>query len=121
MLVLSRKPQQEILIGDNIKVTVLKVKGNTVRIGIEAPQDVKVVRGELPRHDESRPQVSHVTVVFTDPVERPKDRRGRDFEVLQINRSDDESCSISFRQFTPESLKQNRLKEIVQQISKSKS
>ncbi|MFN9363373.1 MAG: carbon storage regulator [Planctomycetota bacterium] len=48
MLVLSRKPNEEILIGDNIKVTVLKVKGNTVRIGIEAPPAVKVKRGELP-------------------------------------------------------------------------
>lgn len=48
MLVLSRKPNEEILIGDNIKITVLKVKGNTVRIGIEAPAAVKVKRGELP-------------------------------------------------------------------------
>jgi|GEM_PF-124822 carbon storage regulator CsrA len=48
MLVLSRKPNEEILIGDNIKVTVLKVKGNTVRIGIEAPAAIKVKRGELP-------------------------------------------------------------------------
>lgn len=48
MLVLSRKPNEEILIGENIKITVLKVKGNTVRIGIEAPAAVKVKRGELP-------------------------------------------------------------------------
>lgn len=48
MLVLSRKPNEEILIGDNIKITVLKVKGNTVRIGIEAPSAVKVKRAELP-------------------------------------------------------------------------
>jgi len=49
MLVLSRKSQEQIRIGDNIVVTILRVKGNTVRVGIEAPRDVNVVRGELPR------------------------------------------------------------------------
>ncbi len=47
MLVLSRKTNQEILINGNIKVTVLKVKGNVVRIGIEAPAEVSIKRGEL--------------------------------------------------------------------------
>ena len=47
MLVLSRKQNQEVIIGDNIKITVLKTRGNTVRLGIEAPRDIKVVRGEL--------------------------------------------------------------------------
>jgi carbon storage regulator CsrA len=48
MLVLTRKLQQQIRIGDQITVTILRVKGHTVRIGIEAPRDVRVVRGELP-------------------------------------------------------------------------
>ena len=48
MLVLTRKRQEQIRIGDNITVSILKIKGNTVRIGIEAPRDVRVVRGELP-------------------------------------------------------------------------
>lgn len=48
MLVLTRKLQQQIKIGDDIIVTVLKVKGNTVRIGIDAPRDVRIVRAELP-------------------------------------------------------------------------
>ena len=47
MLVLSRKTNQEILINGNIKVSVLKVKGNVVRIGIEAPAEVSIKRGEL--------------------------------------------------------------------------
>lgn len=47
MLVLTRKAQERILIGDNIKVTILRVKGNAVRVGIDAPSDVRVVRGEL--------------------------------------------------------------------------
>lgn len=49
MLVLTRKLQQQIKIGDQITVTVLRVKGNTVRIGVAAPRDVRVIRGELPK------------------------------------------------------------------------
>ena len=49
MLVLTRKLQQQIKIGDQITVTVLRVKGNTVRIGVQAPREVRVIRGELPK------------------------------------------------------------------------
>lgn len=51
MLVLTRKAQERIVIGDNITVSILKIKGNTVRVGIEAPRDVHVVRAELPRFE----------------------------------------------------------------------
>jgi carbon storage regulator len=47
MLVLSRKTGQEIYIGDEIKVRVLSISGDTVRIGIDAPQDVTIMRKEL--------------------------------------------------------------------------
>jgi len=47
MLVLSRKKSESIVIGDNIKLEIIKVSGNTVRIGISAPSEVKVLRGEL--------------------------------------------------------------------------
>ncbi len=47
MLVLTRKTDEQILIGDNIKITLVRVRGNSVRIGIEAPRDVRIVRGEL--------------------------------------------------------------------------
>ncbi len=47
MLVLTRKHQETIRIGDNITITVLKTKGKTVRLGIEAPMEVPVIRGEL--------------------------------------------------------------------------
>ena len=47
MLVLSRKTGQQILIGDNITITILQVKGRTVRVGIDAPADVRVLRSEL--------------------------------------------------------------------------
>ena len=47
MLVLSRKTNQTIVIDGRIEVEVLKIKGNTVRLGIKAPSTVKVLRGEL--------------------------------------------------------------------------
>jgi carbon storage regulator len=47
MLVLSRKPGEKIVIGDGITVTVVEVDGNRVRLGIEAPADVRILRGEL--------------------------------------------------------------------------
>ena len=48
MLVLSRKTQQSIRIGESITVTIVRIKGNTVRVGIEAPESIKIMRGELP-------------------------------------------------------------------------
>lgn len=47
MLVLSRKATQQIQIGDNIVVTIVQVKGQGVKIGIEAPDDVRIVRSEI--------------------------------------------------------------------------
>jgi carbon storage regulator CsrA len=47
MLVLSRKEGERLVIGDNITIVVSKVNGNRVTIGIEAPSDVRIVRGEL--------------------------------------------------------------------------
>jgi carbon storage regulator len=47
MLVLTRKPNQSIMIGDDIEVSVLSVVGDKVRIGIHAPQHVPVFRTEI--------------------------------------------------------------------------
>ncbi len=47
MLVLTRKQNEKIRIGDSIVITVVRMKGNAVRLGIEAPRDVNILRGEL--------------------------------------------------------------------------
>ena len=47
MLVLTRKIGESLAINDNVRITVLEVKGKTVRLGIEAPEDVKVYRQEV--------------------------------------------------------------------------
>jgi carbon storage regulator len=47
MLVLTRKSSQKILIGDDITVTVTRIDGGSVRLGIEAPRDLFIRRAEL--------------------------------------------------------------------------
>lgn len=54
MLVLSRKPGEQILIGDQVKVTVVRITPNSVRIGIEAPRDMAIVREELSDDGENK-------------------------------------------------------------------
>lgn len=55
MLVLTRKTNQSIKIGENIEITVLSVSGDKVRIGIEAPRDISVFRREVLENDDGRP------------------------------------------------------------------
>ena len=47
MLVLSRKAEESMFIGDDINITVLDIRGGQVRIGITAPQDIKIHREEV--------------------------------------------------------------------------
>jgi carbon storage regulator len=51
MLVLSRREQERIRLGESIVLTIVRVSGERVRIGIEAPPDVAVIRDELPPHE----------------------------------------------------------------------
>jgi carbon storage regulator len=53
MLVLSRKESERIRLGDSIIVTIVRVSGDKVRLGIEAPPDVLVLRDELQTHGEA--------------------------------------------------------------------
>jgi carbon storage regulator CsrA len=74
MLVLTRKANEQIQIGDNVVITILQVKGQSVRVGIEAPREVRVLRSELPRTEEF-------------PVEQPAvepDRRSEHVKMPRI-------------------------------------
>ena len=53
MLVLTRKLHERIRIGDSIEITVVRLTGNIVRIGVAAPAEMKVLRGELTEKDEA--------------------------------------------------------------------
>ena len=65
MLVLTRKYQEKIRIGNDITITVLRTKGKAVRLGIEAPTTVPVIRGELQFEGET----AQNTPAETDGVE----------------------------------------------------
>lgn len=59
MLVLSRKANEQIRIGDSIVVTVVRVSGEKVRVGIDAPHELVVLRDELGGHvDQGSPPIA---------------------------------------------------------------
>ncbi len=66
MLILTRKVGETVMVGDNVSVTVLGVKGNQVRVGINAPKDVSVHRKEIytriHQDDESPPEFIQETL-----------------------------------------------------------
>lgn len=56
MLVLSRKRNEKLRIGDNIVITVCEIRDGSIRIGIEAPRELDVVRIDANGNDERKPQ-----------------------------------------------------------------
>jgi len=56
MLVLTRKLMEKLYIGGDICVTVVRLEGSQVRLGIEAPRDIPVIRAELKRHSRPLPR-----------------------------------------------------------------
>ncbi len=65
MLVLTRKPRQQIMIGDDIVINVVEVQGENVRIAIDAPREIKIYRGEIYRaiQEENQKAAAQVTNV----------------------------------------------------------
>lgn len=63
MLVLSRKETERIRVGDSIVVTVVRVAGDKVRLGIDAPADMLVLRDELEQHPPAPPRPTGPTEV----------------------------------------------------------
>jgi carbon storage regulator len=68
MLVLSRKQNERIRVGDSVVVTVVRVSGDKVRIGIEAPQSMRVLRDEL---EDERDEVE-LTLTNALPLTLPR-------------------------------------------------
>lgn len=142
MLVLSRKIDQEIVIDGNIRIRVLKVKGNTIRLGIDAPNEVQISRGELKKKDSrlgaNLPQETdtdaNFSIVFdgdqlvdsespeilsldqAKPVNRLKQRTN-----IRQSKPSMEDCSIEFRGKLPETFHRNRLQEIVSRMASNEA
>lgn len=47
MLILTRKPGESLYIGDNVKITIVEIKGNQIRVGIDAPSELRIYREEI--------------------------------------------------------------------------
>lgn len=62
MLVLSRKESEKIMLGDSIVVTIVRVSGDRVRVGIEAPSDVLILRKELEPEEQNSENKSEAQV-----------------------------------------------------------
>jgi carbon storage regulator len=60
MLVVTRKIEESLIIGDNIEVTVLEIGKDRVKLGIAAPRDVSVVRNELIKTKQSNIEAAHL-------------------------------------------------------------
>lgn len=73
MLVLSRKPGEQIRIGNDIVLTVQRLSGNRVSIGIEAPQGYRIVRGEL-KTETPAPETSPTAAESKPGAVRPENR-----------------------------------------------
>jgi carbon storage regulator CsrA len=73
MLVLSRKIGEKLVIGDNITVVVSRVAGNRVTLGIEAPTDVRIVRGELHTDFHEEPATARAGGGYFDSADHATD------------------------------------------------
>ena len=87
MLVLSRKRDEEIIVGANIKIKILQIRGNTVRIGIEAPGEVPVMRGELVKEAPSQTDDQSLTVEFKNNRLDAMEQSPRLRVITEINES----------------------------------
>ena len=77
MLILSRKKDQKVMIGDSIELWVVDIRGDTVKLGIKAPREVKVFRQEVAEEIEAANQAalkSSLDVSFPDVGPDPKEK-----------------------------------------------
>ncbi len=86
MLVLSRKVGDSIQIGDSIKIRVSRISGSRVTLGIEAPESVRIVRGELKRIVEAFETDDETTNPATDKADADTDGM-RDGEAKRVRPS----------------------------------
>lgn len=89
MLVLTRKPHEKIQIGEHVTITVLKTKGKAVRLGIEAPADIAVLRGELvaPGAEPEAPESTTESTVLDAPIPGPTAKPGPSAGEVRFERS----------------------------------
>ena len=72
MLVLTRKPRQQIMIGDNVVVNIVDAQGDQLRIALDAPRSVKIYRGEIYRAIQEENQKAAAASANVDLSTLPK-------------------------------------------------
>lgn len=72
MLIMSRKQGQCVCVGEDIRITIVRIDNQTVRIGIEAPGDVPVARGELMPGQPAPPDVEPICFVVSRKKPKPR-------------------------------------------------
>jgi carbon storage regulator len=72
MLVLTRKPRQQIMIGDDVIINIVEVQGDNVRIAIDAPRNIKIYRGEIYRAIQEENRKAAMANVDLDLSSLPK-------------------------------------------------
>ena len=75
MLVLNRKKGETIIVGDNIRITVVDVQGDNIKIGIEAPREVSIYRQELYEEITAANQQANQNEINAEQLKRLKDFR----------------------------------------------
>lgn len=88
MLILTRRVGETLIIGDDVIVTVLGIKGNQVRIGINAPKEVSVHREEIYQRIQQEKNATPAAVVAAPAAPLPKEEKKREKKEKNADKSD---------------------------------
>lgn len=88
MLVLTRRPGQSVYIGDDVKITLVEIKGSQVRVGIEAPSNVRIFREEIYQQiqEENRTAATHIETDLSSVAKAWKEGKSDTLNRLRVEK-----------------------------------
>ncbi|MDD2944065.1 MAG: carbon storage regulator CsrA [bacterium] len=95
MLVLTRKPGQAVYIGDDIRITLMEIRGNQVRLGVEAPSSVRIYREEIYLQilEENKQALQHTSEIPGDLSQVAEVWRSRKVSAISATTPDNNPSS----------------------------